>query len=77
VTANNRVKLRHVPQQHIHRQGRVNLPSNHVVTVTEKTAELEALLYLFEEHLDVPAAAIEILSPLSRFCVNVQKMKLV
>jgi hypothetical protein len=28
--------------------------------VTEKTAELEALLYLFEKHFDVPAATIAI-----------------
>jgi hypothetical protein len=28
--------------------------------VTEKTAELEALLFLFEKHFDVPAATIAI-----------------
>ena len=53
-------KVRHEPQQHIHQQGRVNLPSHRVGAVTEETAELEALLDLFKEHLDVPAAAIEI-----------------
>jgi hypothetical protein len=28
--------------------------------MTEEAAELEALLDLFEEHLDVPAAAVEV-----------------
>lgn len=52
--------MSHESQQHIDQQRRVNLPSHRIGAVAQEAAELEALLYLFEKHLDVPTAAIKI-----------------
>lgn len=55
-----RREVRHQPQRHGVQQDGVILPSYRVGAVNEKAAELETLLDLFEKHLDVPSAAIEI-----------------
>src|SRR5271165_4401664 len=44
----------------IEQQCRPDLPADRVCAVAQEIAQLQALLYLFKEHLDLPAAAIQI-----------------
>ena len=46
--------------QHVEQQRRPDLPTDGVGAVTQEIAQLQALLDLFEEHFDLPAAAIQI-----------------
>ena len=53
-------QVRHVAQQHVNQQRRIHLPAHRVGAVAEEAGEFEALFDLFEKHLDVPAAAVEV-----------------
>lgn len=53
-------QVRQVAQQHVNQQRRIHLPAHRVGAVAEEPGELEALFDLFEEHLDVPAPAVEV-----------------
>src|SRR5271169_6358693 len=46
--------------QYIEQQRRPDLPADRVGAVAKEIAQLQALLDLFKEHFDLPAAAIEI-----------------
>jgi hypothetical protein len=47
-------------QQDIGQQGRPHLPAHRVGGVAQEVGQLEGLFDLFEEHLDAPAAAVEV-----------------
>lgn len=49
-----------IAQQHVHQQRRIHLPTHGIGTMAQEAGELQALFDLFEEHLNVPAAAIEV-----------------
>ena len=46
--------------QDVEQQRRPDLPTNRVCAVAQEIAQLQALLDLFKEHLDLPAATIQI-----------------
>ncbi len=46
--------------QDVKQQRRPDLPADRVGAVAQKIAQLQALLDLFKEHFDLPAAAIQI-----------------
>jgi hypothetical protein len=46
-------------QEHIGQQGRPHLPAHRVGGIAQKIRQLEGLFDLFEEHLDVPTAAVK------------------
>jgi len=47
-------------QQHVEQQSGPDLPAHGVGTVADEVAQLQGLLDLFEEHLDLPAAAVKV-----------------
>lgn len=53
-------QVRQVAQQHVDQKRRIDLPAHRVGAVAEEAGEPEALFDLFEKHLDVPAAAVEV-----------------
>ena len=55
-------------QQHIGQQGRPHLPAHGVGGVAKEVSQLEGLFDLLEEHLDAPAAAVEVSDGLGAPC---------
>jgi hypothetical protein len=47
-------------QRHIDQQGGPDLPAEGVGAIAQKPGQTQRLLYLFEEHLDLPAGLVEI-----------------
>ena len=54
------VDERQIAQQQMHQQSHPRLPAHGVGAVAEEVRELERLLDLLEEHLDVPAAPVQL-----------------
>jgi hypothetical protein len=50
------------PHQDVEQQRRPELPADRICAVAQEIAQLQALLDLFKEHFDLPAAAIQISS---------------
>src|SRR6266850_5497177 len=47
-------------QEHVQQQRHPNLPSHCVGALAQKVRQLQSLLDLFEEHFNLPAAAVEV-----------------
>jgi len=54
------MQIRQITQQQMHQQSDPDLPAHGVGVVAKEVRQLQGLLDLLEEHLDVPAAAIQL-----------------